>query len=61
MNLYEYQVVMSRIKEIEKDQLRYLDYVCKYLDSKIDVQKENVQDRILQLTEEKNKLYEYIK
>lgn len=61
MEKYEYQVVMARIKEIEQKQLSTLEYVCRYLDHKIDVQKENVSDRMLQLWEEKNKLYEYVK
>lgn len=61
MEIFEYQVIMARIKEIEQEQLQWVDYVDKNVDYIIDVQRENVRDRMLQLREEKEKLYEYIK
>lgn len=61
MNKHEYQVIMARIQEIEQEQLSSLDYVCDKIDYMVDAQKENVQERMLQLLEEKNRLIEYIK
>ena len=53
MEILEYQVIMARINEIEQEQLRYLDCVCKYMDCGIDVQKDNARDRMLKLREDK--------
>lgn len=61
MEKYKYQVIMYRIQKIEQDQLSCLDYVCDKIDFMVDVQKENVWERMMQLGEEKDKLIEYIK
>lgn len=49
MEKYEYQVVMAKIHEIEKEQLQWMDYVCNKVNYMVDVQKENVSERMLQL------------
>lgn len=60
MDMYEYQVIIDRIKEIENEQLQWLNYISESLDNLVDVQKENVMERMLQLRDEWDKLQEYI-
>jgi hypothetical protein len=53
MEKYEYQVVTHRIREIEQEQLHVLDHVRKYLDRNINMQRYNIQDKMLQLLDDK--------
>lgn len=61
MDKLEYQVIMARIKGIEQERLCWLDYICNKIDFLVDIQKDNIRERMLQLKEEKNKPYKYVK
>lgn len=52
---------MARIQKIKQEQPSWMEYLSNGLDWLVDVQKENAEDRMLQLREEKNKLYEHKK
>jgi hypothetical protein len=56
MDMYEKQVIIDRICEIELEQLSWLEYVCNKFDVMVDEQKDIVHDRMLQLRVEKEKL-----
>lgn len=60
MEILEYQVVMERIQEIEQEQLARLYYICRYLEDNFDFNKEAAREKMLQLQEEKQKLFDYI-
>jgi hypothetical protein len=56
LDLNEKQVISDRIYEIEQEQLSWLGYVCDKIDVMVDEQRAHVQERMLQLREEKEKL-----